>query len=155
MDSYATTTRWWLFFTIPLFILLSAYFVLLYCTSDAVAEKVEPNLLQPDWYTVDTARGEIWSNASIVGNCHICHAFWVPIPQSTQTSNPRFAHANLQLVHGKNDRFYNCHLITDRNMYVGDDGSAIMTGTPEKMCGRCHRRRPQPIARSGRNTNRG
>ncbi len=138
MQSYSTTTRWWLFFTIPLFILLSVYFVFLYYTSDAVAEKRRPDLLHPDWYVIDTARGEIRQNTSIVGNCHICHAFWVPIPQTTETSNPRFAHANLQLNHGKNDRCYNCHMITDRNMYVADDGSAIMSETPEKMCSRCH-----------------
>lgn len=138
MDSYSASTRLWLILTIPLFILLSAYFIFIYYTSDANADKVQPELLKSDWYAVDTARGEIRKNATIVGNCHICHAYWVPIPKSNQTSNPRFAHANLQLNHGTNDRCYNCHQITNRNNYVADDGSPIMSQTPEKLCSRCH-----------------
>lgn len=138
MDSYSASTRWWLILTIPLFILLAIYFLSLHYTADAIAEKSAPEVLKPEWYRVDTARGEYRENATIVGNCHICHAFWVPIPQSAQTSNPRFAHANLQLNHGGNDRCYNCHQIADRNMYVADDGSAILNQTPEKMCARCH-----------------
>ncbi len=138
MDSYSASTRWWLIFTIPLFFLLSIYFFSLYYTNDAIAEKPAPDLLKPEWYSVDTARGEYRKNATIVGNCHICHAFWVPIPQSDQTSNPRFAHSNLQLNHGANDRCYNCHQIADRNEYVADDGSAIMNATPEVLCAKCH-----------------
>ena len=77
-------------------------------------------------------------NKSIVGNCHLCHAFWVPIPTSTQTSQPRFAHANIELNHGSNDRCYNCHQIDDRNNYAANDGSDIMVQIPEKLCERCH-----------------
>lgn len=97
-----------------------------------------PEQLKTDWFKVETARGEILQNKSIVGNCHICHAFWVPIPRSEQTSNPRFAHANIQLNHGNNNRCYNCHQITDRNNYVANDGSGIMVQTVEKLCERCH-----------------
>ncbi len=117
------------------FIALIVYF-LLPDSGTSESEQIEP--LQPLWYRVETARGDLLENKSIVGNCHLCHAFWVPIPTSTQTSTPRFAHANITLNHGSNDRCYNCHQIDDRNKYVANDGSDIMTETPEKLCERCH-----------------
>ena len=137
MDS-SSSSRWWLYFSVPVFLLLGGYFIYLYlvCDSQAIAES--PAELSPAWYEVDTARGEYRRNATIVGNCHICHAFWVPIPTSNHNSNPRFAHINLQLEHGANDRCYNCHQIGDRNKYVANDGSSIMGQTPELLCARCH-----------------
>ena len=51
--------------------------------------------LKPEWYTLTTARGNELENKSIVGNCHLYHDFWVPIPTNEQTSNPRFAHTTL------------------------------------------------------------
>ena len=98
----------------------------------------EPPQLKNEWYRVETARGEILENKSIVGNCHLCHAYWVPIPRSEQTSNPRFAHANIQINHGNNDRCYNCHHIADRNKYVANDGSPLMVRNVELLCARCH-----------------
>lgn len=119
--------------------------VCLVCTGGFIFQS-KSSLLQPNtptplenkWYLEETARGEMVQNKSIVGNCHICHAYWVPIPKSKQTSNPRFAHANLKLNHGSNDRCYNCHQISDRNNYVANDGSGIMVQTVEKLCERCH-----------------
>ena len=128
-------SRWGPILLPLIFIALSIYFFL---PRSSTSETTENISLKAEWYIPDTARGDILKNKSIVGNCHICHAYWVPIPTSTQTSNPRFAHANITLNHGSNDRCYNCHQIDDRNKYVANDGSDIMTETPEKLCERCH-----------------
>jgi hypothetical protein len=37
----------------------------------------DPELLQPEWYSVATARGEELKNKPMVGNCFLCHAYWV------------------------------------------------------------------------------
>ena len=136
MATTGTTTRLWLFFYIPAIILLSVF--LIYRSLSAVPVAAEPEPLNSAWYTVVTARGTDLQNKPIVGNCFICHAYWVPIPKSEQTSKPRFAHANIVLNHGKNDRCYNCHMVSDRNKYVADDGSDIISQLPEKLCSRCH-----------------
>ena len=125
-----------LFFFIPAIILLCCFFV--YQTLHFSPATKDPGPLNPEFYTLSTARGSELANKPIVGNCFICHAYWVPIPRTEQTSQPRFAHANIVLNHGKNDRCYNCHMISDRNKYVADDGSAIMTQLPEQLCSRCH-----------------
>lgn len=129
-------TRWWLFFFIPALVLLGFFF--LYQTLQESQAVSEPEPLQPDHYTLTTARGKELINKSIVGNCFICHAYWVPIPRTEQNSEPRFAHANITLNHGKNDRCYNCHMISDRNKYVADDGTGIIPQLSEKLCARCH-----------------
>ena len=131
-----TPVRWWLIFPIPLFVLLSFYF--LYRTFPLAPAAADPAPLKAEWYTLTTARGQELANKSMVGNCFICHAYWVPIPRSTENSRPRFAHANITLNHGKNDRCYNCHMISDRNKYVADNGSGIMPQLPELLCSRCH-----------------
>lgn len=131
-----TPTRWWLFFFILPTVLLSCFFV--YKTLVIPPVSAEPQPLKSEWYTLTTARGNDLENKPMVGNCFLCHAYWVTIPKSNQTSKPRFAHGNIVLNHGKNDRCYNCHLISDRNKYVADDGSAIMVQLPEKLCSRCH-----------------
>lgn len=97
-----------------------------------------PSQIKQQWYKVETARADDLLNKPIVGNCHICHAYWVPVPRSIQTSKPRFAHSDIDLNHGSNNRCYNCHHIADRNKYTADDGSSIMVQTPEKLCQRCH-----------------
>ncbi len=129
-------SRWGLFLLPFCFAVLLLYFLFFPTGKGDIT--FEAKSLQPQWYLVETARGEVLENKSIVGNCHICHAFWVPIPRSIQTSSPRFAHANIQLNHGSNDRCYNCHHIADRNKYVANDGTGIMVQTPEKLCERCH-----------------
>lgn len=130
-----TPVRWWLLFLIPLIVLLSFYF--LYQTFPIAPAAGEPDLLKPEWYSLTTARGAELENKSIVGNCFICHASWL-VPRSEQNSQPRFAHANIVLNHGKNDRCYNCHMVSDRNKYVADNGSGIMPQLPELLCSRCH-----------------
>jgi len=119
-------------------VLISLAVLFLFQTLSSSRITSAPEQLNPVWYTLTTARGNELENKSIVGNCHLCHAYWVPIPTSVQTSNPRFAHANIQLNHGTNDRCYNCHQISDRNKYVANDGSNIMPQIPEKLCERCH-----------------
>lgn len=138
MSTSRTVTLWWLLLSILIFVSLSIYFVFFPPLLQDTTGKPPPDSLDPSWYAVDSARGEYRRNQSISGNCHICHAFWVPIPQSIQTSVPRFAHANIQLDHGNNSRCYNCHHIADRNKFVANDGSPIMTEIPEKLCDRCH-----------------
>lgn len=131
-----TTTRWWLCVFVPVMLVLSCFLIYKSIPSAPAAKKLEP--INPDWYSVETARGDYLKSNPIVGNCFICHAYWVPIPKSEQTSKPRLAHANITLNHGKNDRCYNCHMISDRNKYVADDGSGIMSQLPEELCSRCH-----------------
>lgn len=141
MDLSSRVTHWWLFFSVPVFLGLAVFFIyssFLSTTTPAQEAKAQPATLDTKWYRVDTARAEYRRNATVVGNCHLCHAYWVPIPRTTQTSNPRFAHANITLNHGKNDRCYNCHHIADRNKFTDDDGATIMTQLPEKLCARCH-----------------
>ena len=131
----ASTPLWLILFSL-LFACLAAFF--LYQTfASPPATKSAPKL-KPEWYTLSTARGEIRKNNTIVGNCFICHAFWVPIPTSDQNSDPRFSHSHITLNHGTNNRCYNCHNVTDRNKYVADDGSGIMPQISEQLCKRCH-----------------
>ena len=130
------SNRWGLILLALVFLVCTGGFIVQsksFLLQSAVTPQIESRL-----YQVETSRGEQLANKSIVGNCHLCHAYWVPIPRSEQTSNPRFAHANIQINHGNNDRCYNCHQITDRNNYVANDGSAIMVQTVEKLCSRCH-----------------
>lgn len=136
MASTKTTTPWWLILLVPLFLGLAVFF--LYQTFTISPPAAVTQRLKPEWYTLSTSRGEIREHNSIVGNCFICHAFWVPIPTSMQNSDPRFAHSHITLSHGSNDRCYNCHDVTDRNKYVANDGSGIMPQIPEQLCKRCH-----------------
>lgn len=126
---------WWL--TVPVCLVLIVYFSVETFLADR-SPPDEPLPLDPAWYTVETARGENLRQQPIVGNCFICHAFWVPIPRTTENSNPRFAHANIELNHGDNQRCYNCHHVSDRNMYVADNGDTLFFRTPEQLCRRCH-----------------
>ena len=101
-------------------------------------ESPEPTQsLKPEWYTPKTARVALLKNKPLVGNCFICHALWVKIPDP-QVIQPEFAHPNIKLEHGINNRCYNCHLISDRNKYAADNGSGIMHTNVEKLCARCH-----------------
>lgn len=138
MVSSRSVSYWWLLFSIPLLLGLALLFLFFPFAKEVEPQSHAPLTLDPNWYTVDTARGEDLKNLTIVGNCHLCHAYWVPIPRSNQTSNPRFAHSDVQLNHGSNKRCYNCHHIADRNKFTADDGSTIMTQIPEKLCARCH-----------------
>lgn len=136
MMTHEKPALWWLFFFVPAILALSLF--LFYHTLQSKSAPKEPKLINAKFYKVETARGQTLENKSIVGNCHLCHAYWVAIPKTNQTSIPRFAHAGIQLKHGENGRCYNCHQITDRNNYVADDGSDIMVQLPEKLCARCH-----------------
>lgn len=136
MTIRGTPIRWWLFLFIPALVALSCFFLFQTFTSSPASAEPEP--LRAEYHTLETARGKELENKPIVGNCFLCHAYWVPIPRSNQTSTPRFAHANIKLNHGNNDRCYNCHMISDRNKYTANDGSGIMVQLPEEMCSRCH-----------------
>ncbi len=136
MRNYTSQSRFWLFITIPVCLVLVIYFLFL-SPSPSPSVQVTKEL-NPEWYTPKLARDEYRKNATIPGNCFICHAFWVKLPPDTTVRQPLFAHTAIKLNHGKNDRCYNCHLINDRNKYVKNDGSGIMPQTPEEVCARCH-----------------
>jgi len=136
MPTNEPPTPWWLFFFLPVVLGVSCLFIYKTFAGQPTAPIAEK--LKPEYYTVETARGAELKQKSMVGNCFLCHAYWVPIPTTTKTSNPRFAHANITLYHGKNDQCYNCHMISDRNKYVANDGSGIMPQLPELLCSRCH-----------------
>lgn len=127
--------NWGLFITVPVCLLLIIYFIASSLgTSDRPSDAAP---LDPAWYTPRTARGETLRNKVMVGNCYLCHAYWVGIP-NPDVVRPRFAHTAIKLDHGANDRCYNCHLIQNRNKYVADDGSGIMPANVEQLCARCH-----------------
>jgi len=129
-------SRWYLLLTIPACIALALYF-LFFSAGTSESEEAVPSL-NPGWYTPKTARGEEVRNAVMVGNCFICHAFWVKVPPDPEVRQPQFAHVAIKLDHGRNDRCYNCHLIYDRNKYAADDGTGIMSQNVELLCARCH-----------------
>ncbi|MFK5925663.1 MAG: hypothetical protein QM483_03435 [Desulfuromusa sp.] len=95
----------------------------------------DPVPLKAEWYTPETARGEILENTVMPGNCFICHSVQVPDPSVIR---PQFAHATVKLEHGANNRCFNCHHIYDRDSLAGDGESKIPFATPEKLCARCH-----------------
>ncbi len=94
-----------------------------------------PVPLNAEWYSPETARGEILVNTVMPGNCFICHSVQIPDPT---TISPQFAHITVKLEHGVNDRCYNCHHIYDRDSLAGDGESKISFATPERLCARCH-----------------
>jgi hypothetical protein len=132
---YSGSSNWGLFITVPICLCLIVYFLAVSLgPSDS---PVDTEILKPAWYTPKTARAEELQNKSMVGNCFLCHAYWVGIPDPTVV-RPKFAHSTIQLNHGANDRCYNCHLIQDRNKYTANDGSGIMLVNVEQMCARCY-----------------
>jgi hypothetical protein len=127
--------NWGLFITVPVCLILVVYF--LTASLKTLDRQVTAERLNPAWYTPKTARGEALANKVMVGNCFLCHAYWVGIP-NPDVVRPQFAHSVIKLNHGANDRCYNCHLIQDRNKYTANDGSGIIPVNVEKMCARCH-----------------
>jgi hypothetical protein len=130
-----SNSNWGLFITVPVCLILVIYFLTSSLKTPDQEVTAEP--LNPAWYTPKTARGEALENKVMVGNCFLCHAYWVGIP-NPDVVRPQFAHSVIKLNHGANDRCYNCHLIQDRNKYTANDGSGIMPVNVEKMCARCH-----------------
>lgn len=118
---------------LPVFLILFLGFIITTASSPEPDQKT--GALNPEWYRLTTARGELLQYKPLVGNCFICHMSLIPDPT---VRIPRFVHQKVILEHGSNDRCYNCHLIHDRNYYAADDGSKIMPTNPEKLCARCH-----------------
>lgn len=127
--------NWGLILTVPLCLVLAVYFLI----SGLIPTETEDpaKALEPVWYELKTARGEVLKTKVMVGNCFICHTAWVGIPEP-DVVRPRFAHGVIKLDHGANDRCFNCHLIQDRNKYTADDGSGIMPKNVHELCARCH-----------------
>ncbi len=136
MAQHEKPTTWWMFFFLPAALALSCLFIYKTVSGDLTPSPTEK--LNSEYTRVETARGALLQDKTIVGNCFLCHAYWVPIPRTNKTSKPRFAHATLTFNHGNNDQCYNCHMISDRNKYVANDGSGIMPQLPELLCSRCH-----------------
>lgn len=124
MPPTRTTTQLWLTLFFPLFACLAAFF--LYQTSSSSPATQSVQTLKPEYNTLSATRGKIRTKSTIVGNCFIYHAFWVPTPTSDHNSAPRFAHSHITLHHGTNDRCHNFQNATDCNQYKADDGSYIM-----------------------------
>ena len=131
-------SRLWLFLTVPVCLVLAVFFLFTGATPGPAGGTQKAPPLDPSWYTPKLAREEYRKNAVMVGNCFLCHAFWIKQPPDPTVRQPRFAHVAIKLNHGANDRCYNCHLINDRNKFVRNDGSGIMPETPEEVCRRCH-----------------
>ena len=129
------TSNWGLLITVPICLILIVYFLIFGLRS--ADRPVAAEILKPAWYTPKTARGEDLKNKSMVGNCFLCHAYWVGIP-NPDVVRPQFAHGIIKLSHGSNDRCFNCHNILDRNKYTANDGSGIMHVNVEQLCARCH-----------------
>ena len=127
---------WGLIIAVPVCLVLVLFFLVSGLTTSDIQVETKP-LIQT-WYTPKTARGEDLENKVMVGNCFLCHAYWVGIP-NPEVVKPKFVHSIIKLNHGANDRCYNCHLIQDRNKYLANDGSGIMPGNVENMCARCHK----------------
>lgn len=127
--------NWGLVIAVPLCFVLAIVFIASSLATSIQQPTVEA--LEPDWYTPKTARGEELDNKVMVGNCFLCHAYWVGVPDP-EVVRPSFAHHVIKLDHGANDRCYNCHLIQDRNKYSANDGSGIMPVNVEQVCARCH-----------------
>lgn len=127
--------NWGIFIIVPVCLVLTLYFLISTLMSSKIQATAKP--LEPSWYTPRTARDEVLKNKVMVGNCFLCHAYWVGIPDP-EVVRPQFAHGVIKLEHGANDRCYNCHLIQDRNKYTANDGSGIMPEIVEMVCARCH-----------------
>ena len=118
-------TNWGLILTVPVCVILAILFIISSVSESGHPITAEP--LEPVWYTPQTARGDDLKNKVMVGNCYLCHAYWVGIPDP-DVVRPEFTHGVIKLNHGANDRCYNCHLIQDRNKYAANDGSGIHRG---------------------------
>ena len=94
-----------------------------------------PDQLDIAFHTPETARSKILETKTLVGNCFICHMGMIPDPDVVQ---PEFSHKSIELVHGRNDRCYNCHLISDRNLFTPDYGPGIVHRNVQDLCRRCH-----------------
>ncbi len=125
----------WLIIGIPLCIILFISFII---SGQKVSNPIK-NIpkLKAKWYNPELPRENLMKHAVIVGNCWVCHAMWASIPQLSHFP-VQFVHPEVKLNHGKNNRCFNCHLESDRNNYVNNDGSKIMYFNVELLCARCH-----------------
>ncbi len=117
---------------LPGMVILVLIFVFL---GNGESEIPDSKPLKAQWYTPETARGEILENTVLPGNCFICHSVQVP---DSNVIRPQFAHATVKLDHGANNRCYNCHHIYERDSLAGDGEAKIPFATPEKLCEKCH-----------------
>jgi 5-methylcytosine-specific restriction endonuclease McrA len=126
----------WLIIGIPLCLIL---FVIFLINGSSVSNPIKSTpKLKTEWFKPELPRENLLNNATIVGNCWVCHAMWASIPQISHFP-AQFVHPEVKLNHGKNNRCFNCHLESDRNHYVDNDGvSKIMYFNVELLCARCH-----------------
>ncbi len=127
-----------LLLAVPVCLILALLFFFVTSGTGKQTEKAKAKPLNPTWSKPELPREEYKKNAVMVGNCFLCHAFWVKQPPDPTVRTPLFAHVAVQLNHGSNDRCYNCHLTVDRNKFVRNDGTGIMPQIPEQVCKRCH-----------------
>ncbi len=126
---------YWIIITIPVCMILTVSFLI---SGSKFSNPVKgKKYLNPSWYKIELPRDNIIKNEVIVGNCWVCHAMWVGIP-NPNLNRPIGAHPEVKLYHGKNKRCYNCHMITDRDKWTSDDGKGILYTNVAQLCGRCH-----------------
>ncbi len=120
---------------IPISIILIIYFTI---NGSSITNPIKNTPeLKAKWYKPELPREHLMNNAVIIGNCWTCHAMWASVPQISHFPI-QFVHPEVKLNHGKNNRCFNCHLESDRNHYVANDGSKIPYYRVELLCARCH-----------------
>ncbi len=126
----------WLLIGIPVCLILVVSFII---SGNTISNPIKNSKkLNPEWYKPELPRENIMDNAVIIGNCWVCHAMWASVPQISEFP-VQFVHPEVKLNHGKNNRCFNCHLESDRNHYVANDGiSRINYFNVELLCARCH-----------------
>ncbi len=67
--------------------------------------------------------------------CSDCHKLF---PSQPETTRSPYQHTNIALKHGINERCFNCHHLTNRDVYVDDWGEEIPADQPHRLCGKCH-----------------
>lgn len=67
--------------------------------------------------------------------CNDCHALFPSPPETARTLTQ---HREIVLQHGINTRCFNCHHLTDRNVFADESGGKIPYGDPQHVCAKCH-----------------
>lgn len=70
-----------------------------------------------------------------VRDCQDCHRVFT---SHDDTPRQLRQHQGIQVDHGINDRCFNCHHVTDRNMLTLRDGSPVPYDREEELCSQCH-----------------
>jgi len=67
--------------------------------------------------------------------CSDCHRLF---PSPPETVRSLTQHRHIVLKHGINTRCFNCHHLTNRDVFVDDWGREIPWDRPQLLCAKCH-----------------